>query len=65
MRTTVNLDENLLSRAQTLTGVMTPSVLLREALKALIERESARRLAHLAGTEPHLTEIRRERDSVE
>jgi Arc/MetJ family transcription regulator len=52
MRTTVNLDEDLLSRAGQLSGLHERSALLREALTALIERESARRLAKLGGSEP-------------
>jgi hypothetical protein len=55
MRTTVTLDESLLDRAADLTGVRERGMLLREALQALIERESARRLARLGGTEPDLT----------
>ena len=54
MRTTVTLDDQLLDRASHLTGVRERGVLLREALTALIERESARRLARLGGTEPEL-----------
>ena len=54
MRTTVTLDDQLLDRAAGLTGVRERGVLLREALRALIERESARRLARLGGTEPDL-----------
>lgn len=54
MRTTVTLDDQLLDRAAVLTGVRERGVLLREALRALIERESARRLALLGGTEPDL-----------
>lgn len=54
MRTTVNLDDALMQRAQELSGVQERSVLLREALQALIERESARRLAALGGSEPDL-----------
>lgn len=54
MRTTVTLDDQLLERAVALTGVRERDVLLREALGALIERESARRLARLGGTEPAL-----------
>ena len=61
MRTTVNLDEALLERAAALTGVRERSVLLREALQALIERESARRLARLGGTEPDLAAAPRRR----
>jgi Arc/MetJ family transcription regulator len=54
MRTTIALDDELVARAQALTGLMEKSALVREALKALIERESARRLALLGGTEPDL-----------
>jgi Arc/MetJ family transcription regulator len=54
MRTTLALDDDLLARAQRLTGLTEKSGLVREALKALIERESARRLARLGGTEPGL-----------
>ena len=61
MRTTVTLDEQLLGRAAALTGVRERSVLLREALQALIERESARRLARLGGTEPDLVPAPRRR----
>ncbi len=59
MRTTVNLDEALVSRAQALCGVQERSVLLREALTALIQRESARRLAQMGGSEPQLQDIPR------
>ncbi|HEX7800991.1 MAG TPA: type II toxin-antitoxin system VapB family antitoxin [Asticcacaulis sp.] len=54
MRTTLTLDDDLLDEAVALTGVTERAVLMREALKALIERESARRLARLGGTEPDL-----------
>lgn len=54
MRTTVNLDDALLDKATVLTGVTERGVLMKEALKALIERESAKRLAMLGGTEPDL-----------
>lgn len=54
MRTTVALDDDLLAKAQALTGLKEKSLLMREALKALVERESARRLARLGGSEPHL-----------
>jgi Arc/MetJ family transcription regulator len=49
MRTTLSLDDALLARAQELTGEREKSALVREALKALIQRESARRLARLGG----------------
>lgn len=61
MRTTVNLDDNLLNRAQALCGQKERNVLLREALEALIQRESARRLARLGGMEPQLDDIPRRR----
>ena len=61
MRTTVTLDDQLLDRAASLTGVRERGVLLREALQALIERESARRLARLGGTEPDLVPPQRRR----
>lgn len=51
MRTTLALDEDLVAQAQAYTGVKEKSALVREALKALIERESARRLALLGGSE--------------
>jgi Arc/MetJ family transcription regulator len=54
MRTTVALDDDLVDEAQRLTGTTEKSALLRQALRALIERESARRLARLGGTEPEL-----------
>ena len=54
MRTTMALDDELVAEAQSLTGLTEKSVLVREALKALIERESARRLARLGGSEPGL-----------
>jgi Arc/MetJ family transcription regulator len=61
MRTTVALDDALLEKAQAITGMTEKTALLREALKALIERESARRLARLGGTEPDLSVVRRRR----
>ena len=61
MRTTVNIDDILMEQAQELTGVTEKATLLREGLKALIERESARRLAKLGGTEDNLPYIRRRR----
>lgn len=65
MRTTINLDDALLDRAQALSGVQERSALLREALTALIQRESARRLARLGGSEPELKPIPRRRSASE
>jgi len=61
MRTTVALDDELLAKAQAFTGLKEKSTLIREALRALIERESARRLARLGGSEPDLTKAPRRR----
>jgi Arc/MetJ family transcription regulator len=63
MRTTINLDDALLERAQSLSGVAERSALLREALTALIQRESARRLARLGGSEPELKPVPRRRST--
>jgi Arc/MetJ family transcription regulator len=63
MRTTLALDDNLLAEAQSLTGLQEKSALIREALIALIERESARRLARLGGSAPDLELAPRRRDS--
>ncbi len=54
MRTTLTIDDELFNEAAKLTGVHEKSALFRESLKALIERESARRLAMLGGSEPDL-----------
>lgn len=57
----MNIDQELLRRAQQLTGLTTEDAVLRAGLTALIERESARRLARLGGTEPQLRSPRRRR----
>jgi Arc/MetJ family transcription regulator len=61
MRTTVVIDDALLEKAVSYTGLHERSALLREALKALVEREAARRLADLGGTEPDAKYIPRRR----
>jgi Arc/MetJ family transcription regulator len=61
MRATLALDDELLAKAQALTGVKEKSALVREVLKALIERESAPRLARLGGSEPDLVRPPRRR----
>lgn len=61
MRTTLNIDDELLAEARRLSGVTEKAALVREGLRALIERESARRLARLGGSEPRLTPIPRRR----
>lgn len=61
MRTTLAIDDDLLAKAQALTGVKEKSAVIREALKALIARESALRLARLGGSEPDLRPVPRRR----
>ena len=61
MRLTVTIDEDLLRRARSLTGVRQRSALLKLGLEALIARESSRRLAQLGGSEPQMKPIRRRR----
>jgi Arc/MetJ family transcription regulator len=61
MRTTIVLDDNLIRTAQEFTGLVKKSALMREALKALIEREAARRLAELGGVFPDMATIPRRR----
>jgi Arc/MetJ family transcription regulator len=65
MRTTLTLDDELLEKAAAYTGLHEKSALIREALKALIERESARRLARLGGSEPDLMAPPRRRPESE
>ena len=61
MRTTVNIDDELMKAAQKLTGIEEKAALLRAGLMALIEQESARRLAALGGSEPQLSSVSRRR----
>jgi Arc/MetJ family transcription regulator len=61
MRTTLALDDDLVNAAQEFTGIVEKTALVREALRSLIERESARRLAALGGTMPELEHIPRRR----
>ncbi len=65
MRTTLALDDDLVKLAQEYTGVSEKTALVREALKALIQRESSRRVAALGGTMPELEDIPRRRVSRE
>jgi hypothetical protein len=61
MRTTLNLDDALIETARKLSGIEERTALLHEGLKALIARESARRLARLGGSEPMLVDVPRRR----
>ena len=61
MRTTLAIDDDLLDKARRLSGVEEKAALVREGLRALIERESARRLARVGGSEPRLEAAPRRR----
>lgn len=61
MRTTLNIDDELVAEATRLTGVAEKTALVRAGLEALIARESARRLAALGGTMPGLKDVPRRR----
>jgi len=61
MRTTLEIDDDLLAEAQRLTGEKENTALVRRALHALIEREAARRLAGLGASMPRLKVARRRR----
>ena len=65
MRTTINLDDDLLATAARLTGITDRTPLIRESLRAIIARESARRLALLGGSMPDLEVPPRRRPDLE
>ena len=64
MRTTIALDDELIARARELTGTTEKSAIVRQGLEALIERESARRLALLGGSDPGASSAPRRRDEA-
>jgi Arc/MetJ family transcription regulator len=64
VRTTIALDDELVAKAQELTGIAEKAALMRAALAALVERESARRLARLGGSEPDLRDVPRRRSKA-
>ena len=64
MRTTVNIDDRLLAEARRVSGVQKNAMLVREGLRALIERESARRLARLGASEQELKPVPRRRSGT-
>ncbi len=64
MRTTLNIDDEILKKAVELTGVTEKTSLVRLGLEALISRESSKRLANLAGTEKELQPIPRKRTAA-
>jgi len=59
MRTTLNIEDNLIEKATKITGIKEKTALVKLGLEALIARESARRLAKLGGTQKQLQEIPR------
>ena len=61
MRTTINIDDELLAKASKLMGPMDRTAIISEGLKALIERESAKRLARMGGSQPQLKAAPRRR----
>jgi Arc/MetJ family transcription regulator len=65
MRTTIALDDDLIAKAQYYTGLEEKTALVREALKALIQREAARRLASLGGSQPRIEGAPRRRQEAE
>lgn len=65
MRTTITIDDDLLARASMLTGITDRTPLIRESLKAIIARESARRLALLGGSMPDFEVPPRRRPDME
>ena len=65
MRTTLNIDDELLKKAARLSGVDEKTSLVKLGLEALIARESARRLADLGGKEKKLKNIRRRRAGMQ
>jgi Arc/MetJ family transcription regulator len=64
MRITLDIDDDLLSQAQQITGVFETTALIRASLIALIERESAKQLAQLGGTEQNLQPSQRRRSDI-
>jgi Arc/MetJ family transcription regulator len=64
MRTTINLDDELMAKAEEYTGIHEKSALVREALRTLIEVEASRRLSQLGGTMPDIQDIPRRRSKI-
>ena len=61
MRTTLNIDDDLLDQASKMTGIKEKTALVKLGLEALIARESGKRLARLGGTEKQLKQVPRRR----
>jgi len=63
MRTTIVLDDHLMEKASSYTGITEKTAIVREALQALVQREAARRLSELGGTQPGLKQVPRRRSA--
>jgi len=61
MRTTININDELLAEAAEYTGISERTALIHEGLRALVQREAARRLAKLGGSQPQLEDVPRRR----
>jgi len=64
MRTTLNIEDNLMDKASKMTGIKEKTALVKLGLEALIARESARRLAKLGGTQKQLQAIPRRKGAL-
>ena len=64
MRTTLNIEDNLMDEASKMTGIETKTALVKLGLEALIARESGKRLAKLGGTQKHLEAIPRRKGAL-
>jgi Arc/MetJ family transcription regulator len=64
MRTTLNIEDNLIEKASKMTGIMEKTALVKLGLEALIARESAQRLARLGGTQKQLQAIPRRKGAL-
>ena len=65
MRTTVAIDDKLMAQAMEYTGLTEKSAVIREGLTALVQREAARRLARLGGSDPNAWAAPRHRPDPE
>ena len=64
MRTTLNIEDNLMDKASKMTGIKEKTALVKLGLEALIARESGKRLARLGGTQKHLRVIPRRKGAL-
>jgi len=64
MRTTLNIEDNLLDKASKMTGINEKTALVKLGLEALIARESGKRLARLGGTQKQLEAISRRKGAL-